>query len=251
MDVSSSVTNGLLDESETHRVEAQKKEAEILDKKHEDAWVLLHGQPPHPHALIQEESNCPEDYYYNHETGESSRIGPARAKRTGPKSTQLVEGEPWWVSDKNQQDFDVVMPPKKISHVKLTESNVQRSKDFVVDFDGLVNHHGAYKEARHQVDKSVRKQTGGKREKTEDAAAHDKDLTKQMEQLRISATTGKPTLNSVINRTKMQDYFQLNEWHSGEESLALRRSFVQREFCLTGAGVTTFPSLLCNTLTSI
>jgi Leucine-rich repeat (LRR) protein len=230
----------------------QQRISDTLDRKNADAWTLLHGQPPHPNALnnpVEEE----EIYYFNKDTGESSRIGPSRKKVADDATSQLTPGEPWWETEKTQQIIPIpnVVKSKKKKKMQYGPGDVQRIPEYQVSYMGLVNKHGSYYDAREKLGQSVRTQKRAHVVEKEAKVPESKLDIEQLEMLRLSATTGKPTLNSVVNRTKWQSFFQTKDyWHNDrEESQALQYSFKHGEFTLTDHGLTKLPLGLCNTLT--
>jgi internalin A len=241
--------NPILDRKE--QVE-QQRISDTLDRKNADAWALLRGQPPHPNSLnnpVSEE----EIYYFNQDTGESSRIGPSRKKVAADTTSELTPGEPWWETEKKQQIIPLpkVVKSKRKKKMNHGAGDVQRIPEYQVNYLGLVNKHGSYYDAREKLDKTVRKQMRHHVVEKEVKVPESKLDIEQLEMLRLSATTGKPTLNSVVNRTKWQNFFQTKEyWHNDrEESQALQYSFKHGEFTLTDHGLTKLPLGLCNTLT--
>jgi hypothetical protein len=112
----------------------------------------------------------------------------------------------------------------------------------------VLANHGSYFETRKVVKESVKNQLQNKFETRQEEAAEAEAGKEDLEMLRLAGTSGKPTLNSIVNRTPWKKGV-MKHVYTGEEGDALRQSYASGVFALNGRSLTHFPKVMANTLT--
>ena len=124
----------------------------------------------------------------------------------------------------------------------------ERCSAFVVDHARVLAMRGTFFGMRRGVKESVAKQVTARVELREAKAALEASALNEQRTMALTATAGKPTLNSVVNRTPWNDATMTHVF-AGEVALVLRQSYHRGDFTLNGAALSAWPRVLSNTLT--